>query len=145
MIFSLPLNISHVILITLAPAVILLAYEIIETNNLINSGVFVKGTVIELDKSYNSEDNSVTYAPIIVFKTIDNKEIKFKSSFYSNPPNYKKDEIVDIVYNPLNSQEAKIYGPFIIWWPLIFSSIVVSIFLAVLFFSYKSNKAVKRD
>jgi hypothetical protein len=89
------------------------------TQNFLEKSVTATGTVIDLRLEY-SEDSNVYY-PLVKFQTENGKEIKFKSSFGTNPPAYQVGEEVSIIYLPDNPNKAQINS----FWSLWFLSILL--------------------
>ena len=72
-----------------------------------------QGTVIELLESRS--DNSITYKPLVSFKTKEGAQIEFTSSVSSNPPSYSEGETVEVLYDPSNPRDANINGFSSLW------------------------------
>ena len=67
-----------------------------------------QGTVIELLRT--KSDNSITYCPVVAFTTKAGTKISFSSSVSSNPPSYNEGENVEVLYDPINPNNATIKG-----------------------------------
>lgn len=83
------------------------------TSDFLAEAIKTEGTVVDLALSRSS--NSTTYSPIVQFTSRDGQAIEFISSFSSNPPSYRKGEKVEVLYLPVNPQDAKISGFFSLW------------------------------
>lgn len=78
---------------------------------LTDHGVTTMGTVIDLKKEYfhsTRSGNSVSYNPVVEFKTGTNKLIRFESEVGANPPDFEIHQQVEIIYLPENPQNASI-------------------------------------
>lgn len=71
-------------------------------------GIQAEGTVIGLVES--RDEDGTSYAPLIRFQTQGGREIEFKSSYSSNPPQYKVGQKVTVLYPPDRPGEAQIKG-----------------------------------
>ncbi len=83
------------------------------TQDFLKSALTADGTVIELVRSRSTD--SVTYRPVVEFKTRDGSTIEFVSSSGSNPPSYSKGEVVNVYYQEFSPEQAKISGFFSLW------------------------------
>lgn len=72
------------------------------------TGLETPGVVIELRENY--DEDGVTYTPKVQFITMEGVSIEFYSSYASNPPSYQIGELVTVVYQPRNPEDAIIKG-----------------------------------
>ena len=66
----------------------------------------VKGTVDHMKYTHSSD--STGYAPVFKFTTLKGENIQVASHLYSNPPEFKAGQVVDILYDPQNPHRARI-------------------------------------
>lgn len=66
----------------------------------------VKGTVVRM--VYSSGSDGGGYAPIFRFKTIEGTMIEVGDNLHSNPPQFREGQVVDVLYDPQNPQNARI-------------------------------------
>lgn len=71
-------------------------------------GLQAEGTVIGLVES--RDEDGTSYAPVIRFQTQGGREFEFKSSYSSNPPQYKVGQKVTVLYPPDQPGDAQIKG-----------------------------------
>lgn len=85
-------------------------FSFIHTQNFVKAAASTEGVVLELKPVESSSTNSggYTYAPVVKFKTPDGKNIHFKSSTSSNPPEFSVGQTVPVLYNRSNPQEAQV-------------------------------------
>lgn len=65
------------------------------------------GTVVAMLPKHGT-GGSVTYAPVVRYRTSNGTTVDFTSAVSSNPPSYKAGDVVPIVYPPLNPQQAEV-------------------------------------
>jgi len=84
------------------------------TNDFLSTSVNTQGKVIDMSRSRSSSSssNSVMYAPIIKFTDEKGNSHEFTSSTSSSSPSYSVGENVEILYNPVSPNDAKIKGFF---------------------------------
>ena len=85
----------------------------LDTRSFLKESLVANGTVIDLIASSGSD--SITYKPMVEFKTINDQFITFTSSTSSNPPSYHTGEEVEVLYDPNNPNDAKISSFFSLW------------------------------
>jgi Protein of unknown function (DUF3592) len=66
----------------------------------------VKGSVDHM--KYRRDSDGGGYAPVFQFKTLGGESIQVAGIIYSNPPQYKAGQVVDVLYDPKNPQRARI-------------------------------------
>jgi hypothetical protein len=83
------------------------------TTTFLESAIAVPGSVVDL-VSVRSE-NSITFKPVVEFATRDGQKVEFTSSMSSNPPPYSVGEAVEVLYLPVDVQNAKINNYAELW------------------------------
>ena len=83
------------------------------TQVFLNDSLKTEGIVVDLVRSRSSD--SVTYRPVVEFKTNGGSIIEFMSSSGSNPPSYSMGEMVEVLYRENFPEKAKINSFFSIW------------------------------
>lgn len=116
------------------------------TKEFVDDAIEAEGIVIELVRSKSSD--SVTYRPIIEFRTKDGNAVEFTSSVSSNPPSYSQGETVEVLYQEGTPEKAKIKGFFSLWGgALIIGGIGLVFFLIgflIVLFGFLKNKKIGR-
>ena len=84
-----------------------------KTQDFMNNALVTEGTVTQLVRSRSGD--SITYKPVVEFKTQSGRLIEFTSSSGSNPPSYSQGEIVDVLYQEGTPEQAKINSFFSLW------------------------------
>ncbi len=79
-----------------------------KTQNLIQNGIIVEATVIDLIASRGSK--STTYKPVFEYYDISNNRRTFTSTIGSSPPSFKVGEKATLIYNPANEATIKVVG-----------------------------------
>lgn len=83
------------------------------------TGVAATATVVNIVASKSSD--SVTYRPEVEFKTNTGETIQVVHSMGTNPPKYKKGDVVNIIYSPDNPYDFMMDSTFErVGFPLIF-------------------------
>jgi hypothetical protein len=95
-----------------------------------HSGLTARGRVIRLQLESARRGSSVYY-PVVQFLTHDEQEITFRGSAGSNPPAFKVDEAVSVLYDPENPRHAYIqsFGQF--WGPPLFAFLFGAVFAGI--------------
>jgi hypothetical protein len=73
------------------------------------SGYSAQGTVIHLSERISDED-SLTYAPVVRFTTHDGRTERFETSWSSYPPAYEVGQTVTVLYPTDDPSQAIIKG-----------------------------------
>ncbi len=75
------------------------------------------GTVIDLlpSRSERGGKVSISYSPVIEFRTATGQTIEFRSSIGSSPPSYREGEKVAVLYRPDSPYQAEIDDFFFLW------------------------------
>jgi len=116
------------------------------TKDFLEDALTTEGTVVQLIAT--EFENSVTYRPLVEYKTRIDKMVKFTSPIGSNPPSYTKGEMVVVIYHDAWPEKARIDSFFSLWGFSLIFSILGSIFLIVgvlqlLFERFKRRKIQK--
>ena len=104
------------ILLTLA------GYFAFDTHNFLKNATLTSGVVIDLKEEVSTTDGhrSVSYRPVITFKTATNDTIIFSADVATNPPSYQMGEETMILYEPEDPRDARINTTFQLWFLPIF-------------------------
>lgn len=85
-----------------------------------------------------------TLRPVVAFKTYDGQEIKFVSSFSSNPPKYSPGDRVGVLYQAENPQNAEVDTFFAVWGVIfilfLIGSVIFGFALIILLVPYFAEK-----
>jgi len=76
------------------------------TKNFVGKAQETKGTVTEL--RYDSDSEGGGYYSVFQFKTMNGQEIEKVSNIRTNPPQHKVGQVIDILYDPANPNDARI-------------------------------------
>jgi hypothetical protein len=75
----------------------------------------VPGVVTELIRSYSSSSGSgsssrggYTYRPVFQFRTYDGRDVRVESSVGSNPPSARPGQRVNVLYDPMRPERARL-------------------------------------
>jgi len=107
-----------------------------DTKSFLANSNEIQGKVIGFVRGYKG-----VFCPIISFKTEDGKIMKFKESFGTRPPQYKKGDLVRVLYNPKNPSYAKINSFWSLWFVEIlfaFLGLVFSLVGAILLIKFRT-------
>ena len=86
-----------------------------------------KGTVDHMKYRHDSDGGG--YAPVFKFKTLKGETIEFGSYIYSDPPEFKAGQVVDVLYDPQNPKRARINkGSSLYFVPLLLAGIELLFF-----------------
>ena len=86
------------------------------TAKFIASASRAQGEVIELLRVESSRRNSSdTWRPLVHFKAPSGETIEFAPSSSSQPPAYRKGEVVGVFFNPADPKDARLDGFFDLW------------------------------
>ena len=78
----------------------------IRTRSFINSSQETKGTVVRM--LYSSDSDGSGYAPVFKFTTITGQSVEVAEKVYSNPPQFREGQVIDILYDPQNPYRARV-------------------------------------
>lgn len=107
------------------------AYSTWSTKVWLARAVEVRGSVIEMVRVRDSDDNGYLFTPLVRFGTPDGKTIEFQSSLRTNPPAYHVGQIVSVLYLPGEPHSAAIKGVLSLWFTPMVLTFIGSIFLAI--------------
>ena len=79
----------------------------IRTRVFLNTAQEVKGTVIHMVYRRSSKGGG-GYSPVYQFRTIEGQTIEVSDNLSSNPPMFHEGQIIDVLYDPKNPQNARI-------------------------------------
>jgi len=82
-------------------------FLLIRTRIFISKAQEVKGTVIRMVYSHSSEGGG-GYSPVYQFRTLTGQTIEVADNLSSNPPMFREGQIVDVLYDPENPNNARI-------------------------------------
>ena len=71
-----------------------------------------------------------TYAPIVSFKTLDGRSIRFSSQIGGNSDDYVTGQQVTVLYSPVDPKNAEIKAFSPLWFPIIALSALGLAFMA---------------
>lgn len=83
------------------------------TIEFLNSTHVAQGTVVELQRIRSS--TTTTYKPIVSFRTQAGVQVRFTSSFASNPPIFDRGETVSVLYLKNDPEQAKVKSFISLW------------------------------
>ena len=98
------------------------------TQTFLSTAISTNGTVIELISSRSN--NSVTYAPVVLFRTANGEVIEFMSSG-SKPPAYSTNDTVEVLYQEAEPEGAKINSFSALWGGCIIVGILGAVFFSL--------------
>lgn len=111
-------------------------YLVTNTRQFIATALFTEGTVIGLSES--SDDDGITYYPIVRFTSRNDRESEFVSNIGSSPPSFEVGDTVEVAYlaDDVSSARINTFGqlwtiPLILGFiGVIFSSISLGLWLS---------------
>ena len=98
-----------------------------KTNQLIIDGEITDATVIDFRES--RDDDGTTYAPVFQYKDSKGKIIIYEYGIYSSPKAYAVNQIVKLVYDPLDMNKRKVIS----FWGLYRWSVILLMVASPLF------------
>jgi len=87
--------------------VLISVFLYIRTKNFLGKAQEVKGTVIQMVYSSDSEGGG-GYAPVYQFRTLEGQDIVIQDGISSNPPGFKVGQVIKVLYDPGNPRKARI-------------------------------------
>jgi hypothetical protein len=96
------------------------AFLFIRTRIFLGKAQEVQGTVVQMVWS-SSSDGGGGYSPVYQFRTISGQMITVQDSLSSSPPMFQVGQIIDVLYDPENPQNARIKK----FWSLYFVTILL--------------------
>jgi hypothetical protein len=88
----------------------------------LRSSVSTTGTVIDFHTHRGNK--FTTYAPIVSFKTLDGRSIRFRSQIGGNSDDYVIGQQVTVLYSPVDPKNAEIKAFSPLWFPVIALSVI---------------------
>jgi hypothetical protein len=88
----------------------------------LRNSVSTNGTVIDFHTHRGNK--FTTYAPIVSFKTLDGRSIRFRSQIGGNSDDYVTGQQVTVLYSPVDPKNAEIYAFSPLWFPVITLSVI---------------------
>ncbi len=112
---------------------ILSGFLFVSSQKFVRNSIAASGTVTGLARQTNTNHGttSYTYSPEVSFTDKNGNEHSFVSNTSSNPPAYRAGDIIKILYNPQNSQDAKIDSFFELWGGVMIFSLLGIVFFLV--------------
>lgn len=83
------------------------------TNEFVSGARVAQGTVVDLVSSRSSDS---TWAPVVVFRTAEGREVRFRSEVRSSPPSHSVGETVEVLYRPEQPAKAEINSFMSLWF-----------------------------
>ena len=71
------------------------------------------GTVVDLRESYDSEDNTTSYYPVVRFETAEGRPVRFESKVSTSDD---VGDTVEVLYDPDDPEDAKLAGFLNLWF-----------------------------
>jgi hypothetical protein len=105
------------------------------TKNFVGKAQETKGTVT--DSLYDSDSEGSGYYSVFKFKTMNGQEIEKTSNLRTNPPQHKIGQVIDVLYDPANPNDARIksttnlyFVPFLLGgMGIIFACVGIAVFI----------------
>jgi hypothetical protein len=88
----------------------------------LRNSVSTTGTVIDFHTHRGNK--FTTYAPIVSFKTLDGRSIRFRSQIGGNSDDYVTGQQVTVLYSPVDPKNAEIKAFSPLWFPVITLSVI---------------------
>lgn len=119
-------------------------YSVLSTQSFMDTAEKTTGKVVDFIES-SDDEGDIVYAPIVVYKTLTGKQIIYASSNYSYPAAYKKNELIDVYYDPQKPNRAELSGVFSLNGAAIISGILGLVCgILTLFFYVSIRKEAKQ-
>lgn len=95
-----------------------------QTSQFVRVAAHADGRVIALraSRSRSKSGSSVTYSPVVRFRTATNQEIEFTSNFSSSPPMHRVGDTVAVLYRRETPRDAQVAD----FWSLWFAPILLT-------------------
>lgn len=93
-------------------------YWVLETRRFLDRAAAAPGQVIDLaeKRSTSNGKTSVSWHPVVSFRSADGRERRFRSGAGSSPPSYRVGEAVTVLYDPAAPEaDARIKAWFDLW------------------------------
>lgn len=104
-------------------------YKLVDTRAWLARSIQAQGSVIDMVQIRDRDTGSITFAPLVRFRTADGRMVDFQSTFASNPPSHVTGEAVTILYDPMRPGSAAISGFFSIWLGTLILGIIGGVFV----------------
>lgn len=138
-----PLSITKYVMSVIGLILLTMAFYVYRnTQKFIEKANVTKGIVVELIV-YESGDGN-TYRPVVLFMTKEGKYIKFSPSGSSNPPTCEEGEIVEVLYDPLDPNKAKVNKFWVLWFFTVMSCSMGLIFTVIGFCFFNNTSNIKK-
>ena len=118
-------------------------YVVLSTRSFLNSDEKTRGKVVDFIESVDTEGD-VTYAPIVVYKTVTGEQMIYASSQYSYPAAYEENELVDVYYDRTKPNSERLSGIFSLWGGAIITGILGLIFGIAPLLIYRSIRKERK-
>ena len=131
--------ISIVFLIIGISILCIFAFVYKSEKNFVSGAVPITGVVVDFSLSHSSDN--IDYYPVIEFLDQNNHPHKITGSVGSNPPAYKRNDKVNLLYLPETPEKAKVEGFFHLWLGSLITFILGIVFsgIGLLLFSFSSK------
>lgn len=103
-------------------------YKFLDTRAWLARSIEAQGSVIEMVSIRDRDTGSLTFAPLVRFRTAEGRMVDFQSTFSSNPPAHSAGETVTVLYDPARPASAAISGFFSIWFGTMILGIIGAVF-----------------
>ena len=102
------------------------------------------GTVVDLRESYDSEDDTTSYYPVVRFETADgSRRIRFESDVSTSGD---VGDTVEVLYDPDDPQDAKLGGFFNLWGLSLIFGALGAVFTGIGgFIAYRTRTPSRED
>jgi hypothetical protein len=101
----------------------------------IGTAISAEGVVAGFEKRAGSSSSAsrrtYVYAPIVRFTDSSGKQVTFAASAAGSGSDLQKNDVVEVLYNPVDSQDAKIATTFHLWAAPIVVGVIGVIFFGV--------------
>src|SRR6478735_529355 len=101
------------------------------TRKFVATAQAAQGRVVELIEVRNKEKDSLTYKPVVTYKTAGGHKVTFQSSFSSNPAPYAVGDVVQVLYATGDPYDARIDGYGSLWAGPTIIAVLGTVFSAV--------------
>lgn len=101
------------------------------TRGFVASALRAEGTVIDILPNRSGNSASVTYSPVIEFRTAAGKLVEVRSSTSSNPPAYTEGDKVQMLYLADTPEDARLAGYLSLWGAPTVAASLGAVFLLI--------------
>ncbi|MBM3617485.1 MAG: DUF3592 domain-containing protein [Alphaproteobacteria bacterium] len=110
-------------------------YLYADTRTFLETAVTAQGEVVSFDRRFDAtsrnRDRGDTYYPVLAFTASNGTKVRFTANQGSNPPAYQVGEHVEVLYDAINPQNARMGGFAGLWLGIIASGVMAVIFAGV--------------